>query len=215
MRPYSQLSTIEQNNLVAIVIVLATLFDLVNGFLIEKIKNPPNKKYIRFHQEHDIIKTTILKCCVLVIFLDITYSEIRSRFSPEIFSVIYLTIVVWNCFNLIRCDFTHTSPENKEQLRDRIATIFIDPFLRKRDRHYSIPDHKSTWSWWGFFIPELWLLWNEIYGLGLLLIGFYFFLYPHMPFRPLGSLSLWAGIRIIIGLKGYLLIKAKKSNTQN
>ncbi|HHB76924.1 MAG TPA: DUF2628 domain-containing protein [Desulfobulbus sp.] len=215
MRPYSELSTIEQNDLVAIAIISATLFDLANGFLIEKIKSPPNKEYIRFHQEHDIIKTTILKCCALIIFLDITYSGIRFRFAPEIFSIIYLAIVAWNCFNLIRCDFIRdTTPEHKEPLRDRIATVFIDPFLRKRDRPYSIPDKKSTWSWWGFFIPELWLLWNEIYGLGLLLIGFYFFVYPHIPFHPSSSLLLWTGVRTIIGLKGNLLIEAKKSNTQ-
>ena len=212
MRPYSDLSTVEQNNLVATVFVLATLIDLVNGLLIEKLETKSSKAwYIRFHQEHDVIKTTIFKCCTLIIFIDITYSEIRNRFSPEIFSFIYLTTALWFFVKILQSSSIHPHPTNGDRLRDRIATILIDPFLKINDQHYSVPDKKSTWSWWGFLIPELWLLWNEIYGLGVLLIGFYFFVYPHVPFPPFGPFGLWGGIRIIIGWKGHLLIEAKKS----
>ncbi len=215
MRPYSDLSAVEQNNLVATVFILAALIDLVNGFLIEKLEIKPSKTgYIRFHQEHDVIKTAIFKCCTLIIFIDITYSEIRNRFSSEIFSFIYLTTALWYLVKIVRSGSVHSDPTHSDRFRDRIATIFIDPFLKINDQHYSVPDKKTTWSWWGFFIPELWLLWNEIYGLGLLLIGFYFFVYPHVPFSPFGPFGLWGTIRIIIGWKGQLLIEAKKSNSQ-
>lgn len=94
----------------------------------------------------------------------------------------------------------------------------IYPFTTEKRKRLFFPDTAGpTWNWWAFFIPELWYLYHEIWGVFFLtgaLYGVAGYLYLYGGLDPYSRIpwGLWLVLRIVSGRFGNTLYYHRHGN---